>query len=624
MHNTNSIGKNILIKVGISLITKFRWGQNNVFRAIQIADVSRILKVSKDIDIIILENIDYSEVSELEDILDEYSNIDVIVHSKDEEANEIANKLGLRAYGNSVECMSYIENTLGINLKRNIEYKHLKRDKEDGGYDVTLECVEKDKEKDIYISEEKLREKESLIASLEKERDTLLGSIELDRELSSIKEKGIAGLESIIEELERNNYAKEVEIRTLEADKYELRNKLEDYRNTIDEKVSLLEKLQNELKDCESEKNVIMTELDTFRRAGNEDLEKIKIEKIELMTEVEKLNSSSVYMDKEIQQLGDKCSSLNEEMSKKEIDYNIRINELLSDRLSIDDVRREYDDIVKSLRGSNNELRKINEQLMCEAQSHKDSLMEEYHGKARVIPVMGSGSYGVTIVAVSMAKKLSDYKVLLIDADMISPKIDRWIGVSPILKDIDDVEVSMRTGLGVIAVKGSDYINNNTITKRWIQTRDGCVDYLSGMYKVFDTDKLTLEISKVLNIFGDYYDYIIIDCGKLGLSEAGDKINVYADSIAYKTVVVVIKDNADIRNMAMRINHYGLNIKNHVWVLNFADDTIVDKSIQETIKGAKITILPKDMSIYGSVITLDKVNIIRDRLSILVDLIAGG
>jgi len=229
-------------------------------------------------------------------------------------------------------------------------------------------------------------------------------------------------------------------------------------------------------------------------------------------------------------------------------------------------------------------------------------------------------------MAVSIAHKLKG-KVLFIDFDLVSPKADGWFGRSPLVKELQGIKDPMKkTGIGALLEKGSEYVidNEKLLFQRAVELRETTIDYFSGIYVYPDVTQLAaVDFSQFLSYTGSNYNYIVVDLGRFGSSDIVNAVIKMFDSIAGRSVVVTLKDKFDVRTFAVKANEEKLNIKNFVWVLNFADNTKLDELINRSTGGAKIVIMPKVMQLYGSGKTFDKFGVLKDRLSEVIEVCTG-
>ena len=141
--------------------------------------------------------------------------------------------------------------------------------------------------------------------------------------------------------------------------------------------------------------------------------------------------------------------------------------------------------------------------------------------------MFGGSSSGITATAVTIAKQLKG-RTLLIDLDIVSPKVDSYLGVNPIKGGLDIQNQLLRTGLGSYLERGLDYFIANKreiITKITKRTDGTALDYLSGLYTSVSADKfITNDLGRLLDYLGGDYDYIVCDLGKIAGNEVQNQI----------------------------------------------------------------------------------------------------
>jgi len=169
------------------------------------------------------------------------------------------------------------------------------------------------------------------------------------------------------------------------------------------------------------------------------------------------------------------------------------------DRLKIDRLENEikvleinnksYVDKVESL---NNESSRLSEEINELEKSVSNQSEREitkvrcnYSGKAKIIAVVGSGSNGKSTIAMSIAKMLNKSNVLVMDLDLVNPKIDSWFNANPILGGINEIaEPIKRTASGALFELGADracsMMNEIILSKTKMQGRI-LADFLWGV-----------------------------------------------------------------------------------------------------------------------------------------------
>ena len=144
-----------------------------------------------------------------------------------------------------------------------------------------------------------------------------------------------------------------------------------------------------------------------------------------------------------------------------------------------------------------------------------------------------------------MAKKAAVNRALFIDLDIKSPKSNKLLNQVPLIEELRDIrDVQQRSGIGALVNKGAEYVlaNRDVILKRCIETKRGYLDYMSGIYTKLDTGSFELNLPRFLNAVGNDYDYIIIDCGKIGQSDIQDWIIRGINKCGSKNIAVVNND----------------------------------------------------------------------------------
>ena len=250
----------------------------------------------------------------------------------------------------------------------------------------------------------------------------------------------------------------------------------------------------------------------------------------------------------------------------------------------------------------------------------------DYSGKAFVLPVFGSGSFGITSTAVSLAYELKG-NVLIMDFDIVNPKIDTWYGKNPLNKNLPDIGNDMKkTAFGALVEKGTDYVIRNRLeivtTVSENKKTENRVDYFSGIYTRVDMFKLlAVDFSELLTYVGNEYDYIVVDLGRIGGSEITNALIRMFNEISFKNILVALHDGADCRTLSIRAQTERINRSKSIWALNIAKSDKMTTLMKNSISTSKYVIFGRDMKIYGERVPYNKVGILKDRLKQLVDLI---
>lgn len=427
--------------------------------------------------------------------------------------------------------------------------------------------------------------------------------------------------------------------------------------NDIENKNIELEELRAEAKKLENSKGTIEVEFQQLKNnydylSSCQDNLQLKMdnENNQLQLDLKLANEKRDYFERELDSirnlLAEKEKALaialsNENYNKAEkLMEKSRVleesNSILINNLNL--IRVEQEELKKKLAISeraNNNLEETNKQLRTSvlalsrgasiAGGSKLELECNYNAKGIIIPVYGSGSYGVTTTAISIARRLMNKRVVYVDLDIVNPKADSWFGVNPLIRELSGIRNEMyKTGVGALIEKGYDYVigNEKLIFQRVADNKNGFIDYMGGIYASVDIAKLmAVKFTEFMNYLGNCYDYVILDLGRLGSSDVSNAIIKMADTISYTSVAVTLKDNIDVRNTSIKARDLNLDMKKTVWILNMADNTTIDKLTTKSVGEAKILIMPKSMKMYGSKKSYDKVLELKDKLNELVEMI---
>ena len=231
------------------------------------------------------------------------------------------------------------------------------------------------------------------------------------------------------------------------------------------------------------------------------------------------------------------------------------------------------------------------------------SLAKGYIGAAKIIQVFGSGSYGTTSIAMTIAHRLVGKRVCYLDFDLVSPKADGWFGINPVCEGLVDIPQQLdKTGVAALLNNGTAYVlrNFDKIIKHKISQRDYVLDYFSGIYNTAVSSKIyAVDYSLLFNFLGERYDYIIVDSGRIGSSDAYDSVIRTINDMAHKNVIVTLNDKYDIRTQKVKMEYSSIDLTKSVWVLNMAESNVIATDIRKMIGNMKITQLIRVLNYYG-------------------------
>lgn len=434
-------------------------------------------------------------------------------------------------------------------------------------------------------------EKKGLEERYEKEKEKVKKSSEEIKELrtslTEVKNKGERNVKEAVKDLEdRNKYLEERESRYIALE---------------NENIQLKEskaKIQDEYESI----SVYKVEQEASLNEAKKELELAKKEIDSLTSEKEVIETQKKEAEERVSQL------------------EIKLQEQLDDIRAVANAKTSISKIQ-------NENTKLKESVAYYKQlaGQAGNMVCKYTGQAKIIAVIGTGSYGVSNITASIAKSLTLGNVLVMDFDLDSPKLDKYMQKNPIL-DLDLQEPMQRTSLGYYLAKGVDSTNISLLEDivQNVETRQvKRLDYFSGLYAPELLPKLiTSDIGGLLSAYATKYDYIIIDLGKLGMSNSLTDI-VVTSILRASTVPLVVTQNevSDVRGMCLKLAHYGFALDSVYWVLNRSKTNVVNPNVSKLIKKAKKDVITLDIGVTGNK-TLDRVPVPAGQLGKILDNIA--
>ena len=297
-------------------------------------------------------------------------------------------------------------------------------------------------------------------------------------------------------------------------------------------------------------------------------------------------------------------------LEESEESLNLRMQESLREKMQMTQLLREKE----------SEIERLNDDLAYEKSRKGTStkvvvrnMIKHYTGRAKVIPIFGTGSYGITSLTVSLADVLKGSRVLVMDFDLIAPRMDAYYRINPTCELTDIKQSEMRTSVGALMYKGSDYVCKHL--NKAIKPIQNNLHYFSGIYYgVNESRFMSINFELLMNTLGEHYDYILVDCGKLGCSYYTDTLIKTMHSISYRSIIVSLNDIFDTRSAFLRLNNAGISMDNHVWVLNMSRKSMVDKDSLRYCTALKQIIFTRE-NIYGEYKLYDRVANLRGKLA---------
>ena len=465
---------------------------------------------------------------------------------------------------------------------------------------------------EVVIGGTGVEDYEQKIADLESELDNLrLQSVEVEElkrglteltEKVAVKEREEVSLRQEIETLRDNSEAEGLKVAVADSlsDRETVAGLLRDavealtrYEREAESLKSNAREASEYAKELKGSADALRTEISTLRGIVSEKEHRLVEQGEDSERRISALTASRDSLNREINRLKGELTgskSLSERLSKAENDLKARDSE------------------VASLRGQlSSGIKELN-------------IKFRYGGRASLIPVFGGSSSGITATAVTIAKQLKG-RTLLIDLDIVSPKVDSYLGVNPIKSGLDIQNQLLRTGLGSYLDRGLDYFIANKreiITKITKRTDGTALDYLSGLYTSVSADKfITNDLGRLLDYLGGDYDYIVCDLGKIAGNEVQNQIIGSVCAGSGISVCVSQNDKSDARSLALRISGISLRGK-LMWVLNFARSREMDGITSKCVGKSKYAYMMFDAEGFGARQTLDMLNGNREAVAELV------
>ena len=465
---------------------------------------------------------------------------------------------------------------------------------------------------EVAIGGTEIEDYEQKIADLESELDSLrLQAVEVEE-----LKRGLTELTEKVALKEREEVALRQEIETLrdnseaEGLKVAVADSLSD-RETVAELLrDAVEALTRYEKEAES--------LKSNAREASEYAKELKGSADALRTEISTLRGIVSEKEHRLVEQGEESERRISALTASRDSLNREVNRLKGELSGSSSLRERLEATESALKVRDSEVASLRGQLSSGVKEL--NIKFRYGGRASLIPVFGGSSSGITATAVTIAKQLKG-RTLLVDLDIVSPKVDSYLGVNPIKSGLDIQNQLLRTGLGSYLERGLDYFIANKreiITKITKRTDGTALDYLSGLYTSVSADKfITNELGRLLDYLGGDYDYIVCDLGKIAGNEVQNQIIGSVCAGSGISVCVSQNDKSDARSLALRIS--GLSLRGKLmWVLNFARSREMDGITSKCVGKSKYAYMMFDADGFGARQTLDMLNGNREAVAELV------
>lgn len=465
---------------------------------------------------------------------------------------------------------------------------------------------------EVVIGGTDIEDYEQKIADLESELDNLrLQAVEVEE-----LKRGLTELTEKVALKEREEVALRQEIETLrdnseaEGLKVAVADSLSDRETVAGLLRDAVEALTRYEKEAES--------LKSNAREASEYAKELKGSADALRTEISTLRGIVSEKEHRLVEQGEDSERRISALTASRDSLNRELNRLKGELSGSSSLRECLEAAESALKARDSEVASLRGQLSSGVKEL--NIKFRYGGRASLIPVFGGSSSGITATAVTIAKQLKG-RTLLVDLDIVSPKVDSYLGVNPIKGGLDIQNQLLRTGLGSYLERGLDYFIANKreiITKITKKTDGTALDYLSGLYTSVSADKfITNDLGRLLDYLGGDYDYIVCDLGKVAGNEVQNQIIGSVCAGSGISVCVSQNDKSDARSLALRIS--GLSLRGKLmWVLNFARSREMDGITSKCVGKSKYAYMMFDAEGFGARQTLDMLNGNREAVAELV------
>jgi hypothetical protein len=438
---------------------------------------------------------------------------------------------------------------------------------------------------------------------------------------------------------------------------------------------SEIKNINNKLESKESE----VSKLSTENSVLTDELTKSKDEVVEQSSKIEELNKevatfdkrlelANSYSEQQIKRLNDTNSELSaklklteEQLAQKERQYITLVeqsgidssaaNSLMQTNQTLEQVNKTLREQLSTTTKEMESMKSNRIELQTQVNNYKSQCQQlndtlnaissnggmvagtgavrikpiQYKGNAQIISVFGSGSFGITTTAMSIAAKLcTTSKVLYIDFDLITPKADAWFNKLPLCRQVPGIDASdvKMTGLGIFYEKGihtfSTYIDK--IVNVCDKTKGGEIDYLSGVYYRVDNLKLsTADYTGFFNTLGSMYNYIIIDFGRLGSNDVNDMLIKTISDICIKNVVVTTPDKFEVRNFKTKLLENKLDLNKIAWLVNLCESTTIDDKVKQMISPSKYGMMLMDQNLHNKREKFLRNKLTKDKMELFIN-----
>ena len=407
-------------------------------------------------------------------------------------------------------------------------------------------------------------------------------------------------------------------------------------RQELNEKTSLLTSNSLEYSKMKEKVDGVNTQINIAVANERNERERLERElgqlKAKLSAVEGQLDSKTLQYDNLINSIGmdaDGVQALvaeNKSLSTTNSTLNTKLSAIVKDKESTERS-------LRSLQAKNKELEESNRQMNSSLQAiaglggssgkSAASFIKNirYKERGQIIPVFGCGSFGITTTAFSIASKLAaNDKVLLLDFDVTNPNIDVWFAHNPFVNDavrfVGDPKKA--TALGVFIEKGMDTFRSleSLFLVEKEATKGGGLYYMSGLYYTPDQVKMgTANWEQLFARLGQMFNFIVIDFGKVGVSDLMNQLIRVTSDISSKIVAVTPNERFKIREMRMKLDDLHIETARVSWLLNMCKTTSIEDRSKKFMGQAQYGVMSFEADLYGTKERFTRNRLTRDRFN---------
>lgn len=403
--------------------------------------------------------------------------------------------------------------------------------------------------------------------------------------------------------------ARKKDLETAEGKISELENENKRVMAEIEDTRESNEELSRDIINLEEDKKKLKLDLDEARDKINDlsDREQNALDEVE-KRERELAEIRGMDVDKMQNTIEQDTYTINE-YEKALNDVNTENDALKQTIMSLEEKVRNYKDMADSAK---------NKYIASERRYNGDNGVVnkiDYTGRGILLAVVGSGGYGTTSVATSMAEMLANnnFNVALVDMDFRSPKMESVYGIVPFNDCLNQVikEPDRRTSLGAFirlgAVKWTNFMPQLGVTLHEGNKSGGKLVYYPGSYATLSATEIGgSDYGAMLKRLGIEYEYIVIDLGRLeGFGSVANVQNGICNAAA-QIFAVTNSTLTDVRSFSMRGAAGKFKFSNTCWVLNMAEKHF-GRDIEAIVSDAESHVeVPIQRDLYGTNFSLNE------------------